>query len=377
MTRASRPGRTVLLTNVWLDRRGGSESVIRDVSLGLLARGWRPIVYSPHLGEPAAELEARGVATVSDLAQVAEPPEMIHGQHFVQTAEALFHFPAAPALQMCHAWVYWQERPVKFPQIRRYVAVDQAVRDRLVHTEGLAPERVEILLNAVDLRRIPERPAALPETPRRALAFTKGPSHIPALQRTCDRHGIKLDVLGAGGGRTVAAPEHELVKYDIVFATARMALEAACAGCAVVVCDSRGLAGMLTSEGLQPLRLLNFGLRALVREVTSETLSQEIARYDAADAAAVSESLRASANLELALDRLEGLYEDAMAAARRDPVDPAARRRAELAFLDEALPRLRKDGRWLWMSEREAMERRIQDLENRLAAAQAGLLARG
>ena len=40
--------------------------------------------------------------------------------------------------------------------------------------------------------------------------------------------------------RLTADPEHELVRYDLVFATARMALEAICAGCAVIVCDSRG-----------------------------------------------------------------------------------------------------------------------------------------
>ena len=375
MSPNSAPGRSVLLTNVWLDRRGGSESVIRDLSLGLLARGWRPIVYSPHLGEPAAELEARGVATVASLGQVAEPPDVIHGQHFVQTAEALFHFPETPAVQMCHAWIYWQERPLRFPQIRRYIAVDQAVRDRLVHTEGVAPDRVEILLNAVDLGRIPARPAPLPARPRSALAFTKGSAHIPALQRACDRHGIKLDVLGAGGGRIVAAPEQELVKYDIVFATARMALEAACAGCAVVVCDSRGLAGMLTGENLGPLRLLNFGLRALVREVSPESLSEEIGRFDAAEAAAVSASLRANADLELMLDRLEAIYEETIAAAQRDPAPPEARRAAELAFLGETLPRRRKDARWPWMAEREALEGRVRDLENRLAAAQARLLA--
>ena len=45
--------------------------------------------------------------------------------------------------------------------------------------------------------------------------------------------------------------EAVLPRYDIVFATARMALEAAVVGCAVVVVDGRGFAGMLRSENLQ------------------------------------------------------------------------------------------------------------------------------
>jgi len=116
-------GLTVLLTNVWLDQRGGTEAVIRDIALGLLRRGHRPIVYSPHLGEPAEEIRRRGVAVVADLAQVGEAPDVIHGQHFIQTAEAILHFPRTPAIQMCHAWLYWQEAPARFPQIHRYVAV--------------------------------------------------------------------------------------------------------------------------------------------------------------------------------------------------------------------------------------------------------------
>ena len=162
----------VLLTNVWLDGRGGTEAVIRDVSLGLLRRGHRPIVYSPHLGPIADEIRARGAAVVSDLSQVAEAPDVIHGQHLVQTAEALLHFPGTPAIQMCHAWQYWMEAPAHFPEIHRYVAVDDTVRDRLVHSEQVPPERVEVLLNGIDLNRFVPR-ARLPEKPRRALAFTK------------------------------------------------------------------------------------------------------------------------------------------------------------------------------------------------------------
>jgi len=366
MTEAADKPLTVLLTNVWLDRRGGTETVVRDISLGLLRRGHRPIVYSPILGEPAQELHERGVATISDLSKLAEPPDVIHGQHFIQTGEALLHFPGTPAIQMCHAWLYWQEAPAKFPQIHRYVAVDQTVRDRLVHTQQIPPDKVEVVYNAVDLTRIPKRAEELPARPSKALAFTKFKAQVPLIEAACQRHGIQVDVLGAGGDRTVSKPEHELVKYDLVFATARMALEAICAGCAAIVCDSRGLAEMVSSDNLSRLRPLNFGLRSLVHPVTVDSLDAEIGRYDPADAARVSDTVRAIAGLEPTLDYLERLYRAAIAAP---PASAADVRSASLQFLQQVLPRQRDDRRWPWMAEREAMEKRIQQLERELAAA--------
>jgi len=364
-------GLNVLLTNIWMDRPAGTESVIRDVTLGLLRRGHRPTLYTPHIGQPAVAIHQRGVAVTDNLSKVTEAPDVIHGQHFIQTAEALLHFPHTPALQYCHAWAHWQEAPADFPQVHRYLAVDEAVRARLVQMEGIAPERIEILYNAVDLTRIPDRTAALPPRPRRALAFTKFKAQLPWIQEACRLRGLQLDVLGAGGDRLVANPEQELVRYDLVFATARMALEALCAGCAVVVCDSRGLADMVTSANFADLRRLNFGLRSLTRTLDVAALCAAIDRYDPVDAEKVVQTARREADLEPMLDRLEAVYREVM---RAPPPDPAAVRAATLSFLRAALPRARSDGRWPWMQERDTMANRIQQLERELAAARTETL---
>jgi len=354
----------VLLTNVWLDSCGGTESVIRDVSLGLLRRGHRPIVYSPHLGEPAEALMQAGVAVVDDLTRVAEPPDIIHGHHYVQTAEALIHFPQTPAVQMCHAWANWVEAPVHFPQVQRYIAVDDACRDRLVHMHGIDPNSVEVLYNAIDLTRFSQR-SHLPQKPLRALAFTKYAAHLPFAREACARTGMALDVLGHGGDRVTDMPERELANYHLVFATARMALEAIGAGCAVIVCDSRGLSGMVVSADVPRLRALNFGLRSLTRPVTVDHLVAEIARYDAHDAEKATKFIRKAANFECLLDRLLAIYAEAMAAPATTPVAQDA---ALYRFLHHALPRLRSDERWPWMVERQHLLKRIAQLEQAVAA---------
>lgn len=363
------PRLKILITNLALDRLGGTESVVRDLALGLLRRGHRPIVYSPHLGAPAYEIQNRGVAVISDLGQMAEAPDVIHGQHFIQTAEAILHFPSVPVVSVCHAWPFWQERPPKFPQVKRYVCVDEAVRDRLVHTEQIDPARTAIIHNAVDLTRFSARQAPLPQRPRTALAFTKNKAQLPILAEACRRQGIAFNTLGAGGDRMVSNPEAELVRYDLVFATARMAIEAICAGSAVVVCDARGFGGAVTNENFEFMRNLNFGLRTLVHGVTIESVSDALSRYDAQEARSISTKLREFADLERALDSYEALYASAISEAAAAPVAEADHRKAMLAFLSQTLPRRRGDGRWPWMIERENLMNRITQLDSELAEA--------
>src|SRR5262249_10936826 len=109
-------GKTILLTNIWLDNYAGSEVVVRDLALGLLRRGHRPIVYAPRLGDIANEIAARGVPVIDDLRKLAERPDLIHAHHTVPCGEAIIRFPDVPALQTCHAFESWIEAPAHFPQ---------------------------------------------------------------------------------------------------------------------------------------------------------------------------------------------------------------------------------------------------------------------
>ena len=134
---------------------------------------------------------------------------------------------------------------------------------------------------------------------------------------------------------------------------------------------------MVTPEDLPRLRDLNFGLRSLTQPVTVERVVVEIGRYDSAEAQAVSTEVRASADLESSLDRLEALYREAIATAAAAPPDQGARRKAMLAFLKDTLPRSRSDGRWPWMAERDALMAQIKTLDHQLAFARSGLQTGG
>jgi hypothetical protein len=363
----------ILITNIWFAHAGGSEVVVRDLSLGMLRRGHRPVVYAPRLGGLAEDVAQRGVTIIDDLAAMAEPPDIIHAHHVIPAGEALIRFPGVPAINVCHGFRYWLEGPVHFPAVGAYVGVDEACRDRLVHQEAIAPERVVILQNAVDLRRIPPRPRPLGSHPQRAIVFGKA-AGIREIRDACAAAGIACDELGAGVGRISTLPEHELIQADLVFGSARAALEGLCCGCAVIVCDGRGMAGLVTSQNYAGLRARNFGLRCLAEPVTVDRCLAEIARYDAGDAAAVGQRARREADLEMLLDAFEALYEDVLSGPRRPHITAEAHARAITRFLHDNLPRLPEDSRWPCV-EREHLQRQLAALERQTEERTAGPVA--
>jgi glycosyltransferase involved in cell wall biosynthesis len=367
--------RQILFTNVHLDNFAGTESVVRDLAIGMLARGHRPMVYSPRLGRVADLIRSRGIPVVDDLRLLQEPPDVIHGHHYIQTAEAVIRFPDVPAINVCHGWVNWVESPPRFPQIRRYGAVSEATRDRLVLESGIPPELVSHFPNAVDLDRFPARTEPLPERPRRLLAFSVQRGHLPVLSAVAEQLGADLDVLDGSSASATADPATVLRSSDLVFATGRSALEALAVGCAVVVADGAGLGGLVTRDRLEQMRAANFALRLLTEPVTVEAVLAEVELYQPDDAARVSRAVRAGASLDQQLDTFEALYETVIEEARESPVSATEMHTALGNFLAEALPRVWPDPRWPWQTEKDALVRErdsllaaVEDLRDTVAA---------
>jgi hypothetical protein len=326
----------VLITNMSLATRSGTETYVRDLAIGLVRRGHTPIVYSTYLGEPAVELRAATVMVVDNLRAIAAPPDVIHGHHHPETVTALLYFPAAPAVFCCHDRMSVRDTPPRSERILRYVAVDDTCRDRLVYEEGIPEDRVAVLRNGVDLERFRARPP-LPPRPRRALVFSHYASehtYLPVVRTACERAGVSLDVIGMASGNPSARPEEALGQYDLVFAKARCALEALAVGAAVVLCGRGGAGPMVTAADFERLRRLNFGMRTLTQPLCPEALLREITRYDPKDAADVSCLVRATCGVEHTVDAAVALYHEVLAEHRsRAPVDPLAERRAAADYL--------------------------------------------
>ena len=317
MTTGAPEPRRILIATITMSAGTGTAVYTRDLALALLRRGHLPIVYTSQFGALAEELRFSTIPVIDDLDDAAAVPDVIHGHHQLETLAALTRFPNTPALFVCHDGLTWHSIPPVGPRIGMYVAVDRNCRDRMMFEHAIPEESIHLLTNAVDLRRFVRR-GTLPPRPRRALVFSNnaGESWLAPLRAACVGRGIALDVAGSGAGRPLTRPEEVLSDYDLVFAKARCAIESLAVGCAVVVCDEQGLAGLVTTQSAEAMRSLNFGARTLRRPITAEAVGAEIDAYDASDAAAVCDSMRRSADVDLLAVQYSALYEELLAKPR-------------------------------------------------------------
>ena len=342
----------ILIAGHSLSEIGGVQSYERDLASWLLAGGHSPVVYATELGDAARQLDALTVPVVDDLSTVTAPIDIIHGDSVIETMAALLHFSTTPAIFVCHGWENIGRVTPRFPRILRYVAVDDTCADRLLTRAGIAPERISVLLNAVDVGAFRQR-ELLPARPRRAVVFgnlAHELTFLPAIRAACRRAAIELDVVGASAGTAVAHPGSILGRYDLAFAKAKCAMEAMACGLAVILCSEAGVGGMVRSADFDRLRRLNFGIRALQRPLSAETLLAELALYDAADARAVSDRIRRTASSDDLHASLLATYETVIEehAGAAATADPAAESRAAAAFLHDLAVRDRHRGRTLW-----------------------------
>jgi hypothetical protein len=362
----------ILLTNNTLDRRAGTELYVLDVARELQKRGHQPVAFSQRQGDVAASLRACGVPVVDDPRKMGAPPDVIHGQHHIETLIALTSFPGVPAVSFCHGWAPWQEEPLRFPRVLRYVAVDQPCWEKLVLENGIPADKVQLLFNFVDMERFPRR-SALPRAPRRALAFGNYFSPGPAfetLRNACLRSGIQLDAAGMSCGNPHPAPERLLPGYDLVFAKARSALEAMAVGAAVILCGPEGLGPLACPGNWSELRRLNFGFRTLNLPYTEDELSNQIRRYDAEAATEVRDLVRSEATLIDAVDRLCGLYEEVVREGTTITPHPAAENAAVAQYMLRWVPRYKQ---WELASDRKCLIAQVRHAENETAETRSEL----
>jgi len=365
----------ILMTNNELATRAGSEMFLHDVAVGLLRRGHNPVAYSMTLGPFAEDLRKKTIPVIDSLKSLQEAPDIIHGQHHLEAMTALLQFHETPAIYYCHGWLPWQERPPVFPAIHRYVAVDDLCKERLLTTPGITSDRISTLYNFVDLQRFQPR-SPLPIQPKSALIFSNKASdnnYARLIRSACSRVGIhKVDLMGLDSGTATHDPETRLLEYDIVFAKGRAALEAMAVGCAVIVTESHGVGGLVTTENMAAMRRLNFGVRLMQRSsLTEAALVEALAAYNAADAEQVSRWIRSEVDLEVYLDKLEAIYSDAITEAEVGRPTVNERMTASSAYLCSLKQLIQQQG----YDELQAykFQQHSQMLESQLAELQTEL----
>ena len=371
----------ILLTNSSLAARTGSELYVLDVARELLRGGHQPICYSPILGEVAKELHQETIAVTDQLANIQLVPDVIHGQHHMETLAALMHFPGVPAIQYCHGWLPWQEAPIDFPRVRHYVAVDRVGWERLTTRHGIPESRIATIPNFFDDSRFPQRKKPLPPKPTRSLVFSNAfEAQAVPIRKACRHFGISVDVIGIGAGNIHTKPELLLPDYHIVFARGRAALEAMACGAAVICCGLEGSGPLITSANIDSLSDINFGIRTSTGPCDASALSAQIELYDRLDAEKVSARVRAEATVGGTVARLLEIYADAISSNDRQPSTVADEAQAVSRYLRQWSPPFREWAEKSLQNERLAPENRhlqylAQQLESELADARLQVAA--
>jgi hypothetical protein len=241
----------ILWTNHALDHPAGTEIFTRDLTRELHRRGHEVEIFCTRAGVLAEELRAQGLPVHTDPRTLAGKFDLIHGQHFVETAVALAALPGVPALFFCHGATSgdWIEHPPFHPRVARWLTTCENLRQHLARAFDHEASAIGVVANPVDIAALPD--AAAPAwPPRRAVVFhntrTMDSPEWEHAERVCRETGIALRGLGAGFGNRSPRPWDELAEVDLVFASGRCAMEAMAMDRAVVILGpgySGGLAG--------------------------------------------------------------------------------------------------------------------------------------
>jgi hypothetical protein len=335
----STPRLHVLLAMCHLVHRTGAEMFTHDLALWLRRRGHSVTVFATAFGEMADKLRYESISCITETTMLTRRPDVIIGSTHHETVRAILQFPDVPAISICHDRSHEHGYPPRLPQVKRFVAVDDNCAERLCHEHGLSDDVVRVIPNGVDLQRFQPR-VELPAQPRRALVFsnyTEDDVLLGEIRAACVKAGLQLDAFGSRLGSLVREPGDLLGDYDIVFAKGRAATEALAVGCACIPLDHsfQAMGTLVTRADVEQARRWNFGRALLTQPITSAALHAQVARYDAADAAAVRDWVRAHAGLDVTCGALEALVHEVIHEQPRIDIAPAQQAADLRAYLDD------------------------------------------
>jgi hypothetical protein len=306
----------VLITQRELIHRRGSEMFTVELAKALRGRGYEVVVFCPRVGELAQIIYPCGAEVKTRLADVPWVPDIVHGQHHLQTMAALSYFTLAPAIYYCHGWIPWVEQVPLHPRIRHYVMMCEWLVSPTAAALGIPKSQITVVPNFINAKRFSEvrRP---PDRPTRALLFGKGGfsvDELTRLEQACSEAGMSLDKIGYPYKNPQERPEAFLQDYDLVFAIGRCAIEAIACGCAVIPIVPKLAGELVTPENYDAWAFSNFspvyGNSAVQSQ--SEWLKKELSKYSPDSILRVTARLRSERDASSSIDKLAKVYTSAL-----------------------------------------------------------------
>jgi hypothetical protein len=300
----------ILITNIVISKYTGTETYVKELAIELINRGHSVEIFTFFIGELAEELIEKGINVTSNLKQLKLTPDLIHAHHNITTLKALSVFKFTPIVYFIHDRTSVFDYPFRHENILQYVAVDFNCKERFYLENHFKEEDIEVVYNwaNTDRFRLKEK---VDSHPKKALVFSNYLTRdniYPEIKEACVELGIELEIIGSSSGNPCLKPEDILQKYDLVFAKAKAAIEAMVTGAAVIVCDYRGLGGMVTSSNMKHFRDFNFGMKLMTDTPTKNNLIKEINKYNSSDIIKVSEYIIKESDFLSVVTRLESIY---------------------------------------------------------------------
>ncbi|WP_394773706.1 hypothetical protein [Flavobacterium sp.] len=300
----------ILITNITISEYTGTETYVKELAIELINRGNLVEIFALIMGDLSQELIEKGINVTSNLKQLKLIPDIIHAHHNINTLKVINFFKFTPVVFFIHDRTSVFDHPLKHKNILKYVAVDYNCKERYFLENNFKEEDIEIVYNWVNTDRFSLK-KQINKQLKKALVFSNYLNEnnvYPQIKEACKELGVEVEIIGYSSGNICLQPEKILHKYDLVFAKAKAAIEAMATGAAVIVCDFRGLGGMVTTSNMKHFRDFNFGMKLMKNIPTKNNLIAEINKYNSGDTIKVSEYIIKESNFILAVSHLEEIY---------------------------------------------------------------------
>ena len=130
------------MTNNTLADLGGREWVMVELARAPASRGHQVAACSSQIGEARSILKGMSIPAIRDPFDSPFKPDVVHGQHHLDTMRALCAFPGIPANYHYHGYLPWVEEPPVHPGILHYVGMCAIISDRIRSSLGIRDQNV-------------------------------------------------------------------------------------------------------------------------------------------------------------------------------------------------------------------------------------------
>ncbi|MEM1376649.1 MAG: hypothetical protein AAGG69_04595 [Pseudomonadota bacterium] len=300
----------LLIANERIAKLTGTEVVARDFARGFRKRGVDVSILTKQAGQLAGQLRSEGFDVVDQIEQLRMPPDIVHMNDLAPVDVLAQRLPSVPTLLHWHKFV---PEDIAWPagSVTTACGVSPRICEKIEKYTGL--KKVRLLGNYVDLDTLVPRVEPLPNKPNRWLFVAQQKrSRLLALKLSliAIKHGARLHLVGPQVFKRVENLGSLTSQFDLVFASGRCALEAACTGVAVVPCDPNGVAACMTTENMARYRQGNFTYAQFDAGPELNAIGKAISAYNASEAEEAAKWVRQDADLTRGLDQLLAIYSE-------------------------------------------------------------------